>query len=110
MPGMRSKTGAAASEGTMASSAARCSSRWITVFVFSGQHRASAAAGVCAGHGGVRSISTLGAERLWRGGNLARGGAGKALTLKGLSGEWRMALAYAKLGYAKGLFYSCDAG
>ncbi|TNN68852.1 DnaJ subfamily A member 3, mitochondrial [Liparis tanakae] len=86
MPGMRSETGAAASEGTMASSAARCSSRWITVFVSSGQHRASAAAGVCAGHGGVRGISTLGAERLWRGGNLARGGAGKALTLKGLSG------------------------
>uniref|UniRef100_A0A8C2YZP7 DnaJ homolog subfamily A member 3, mitochondrial n=1 Tax=Cyclopterus lumpus TaxID=8103 RepID=A0A8C2YZP7_CYCLU len=71
---------------TMASSAARCSSRWITVLVSSGRRRAVAAAGARAGHGGARSISTLGAERLCWGGNLARGGAGKALTLRGLSG------------------------
>uniref|UniRef100_A0A8C2WZT4 DnaJ heat shock protein family (Hsp40) member A3a n=1 Tax=Cyclopterus lumpus TaxID=8103 RepID=A0A8C2WZT4_CYCLU len=70
----------------MASSAARCSSRWITVLVSSGRRRAVAAAGARAGHGGARSISTLGAERLCWGGNLARGGAGKALTLRGLSG------------------------
>ncbi|KAA8585108.1 hypothetical protein FQN60_003802, partial [Etheostoma spectabile] len=69
----------------MASSAARCSSRWITVIVSSG-HRRAAGAVVCTGNGGVRSISTLGAERLWRGGNLMCGGAGKALTLRGLSG------------------------
>ncbi|XP_068434794.1 dnaJ heat shock protein family (Hsp40) member A3a isoform X1 [Clinocottus analis] len=69
----------------MASSASRCSSRWIKVFVSSGKREASAAAVVCASHGGVRSISTLGAERLW-GGNLVRGRAGQALTLRGLSG------------------------
>ncbi|XP_075942073.1 dnaJ heat shock protein family (Hsp40) member A3a isoform X2 [Anarhichas minor] len=69
----------------MASSAVRCSSRWITVFVSSGQRKAVGAV-VCGGHGGVRSISTLGAEKLWRGGNLTCGGAGKALTLRGLSG------------------------
>uniref|UniRef100_A0A8C9ZN33 DnaJ heat shock protein family (Hsp40) member A3a n=1 Tax=Sander lucioperca TaxID=283035 RepID=A0A8C9ZN33_SANLU len=69
----------------MASSAARCSSRWITVIVSSG-HRRAAGAVVCTGNGGVRSFSTLGAERLWRGGNLMCGGAGKALTLRGLSG------------------------
>uniref|UniRef100_A0A3Q3GN08 DnaJ heat shock protein family (Hsp40) member A3a n=1 Tax=Labrus bergylta TaxID=56723 RepID=A0A3Q3GN08_9LABR len=68
----------------MASSAARCSSRWITVFVSSGRRRAAGAV-VCAGHGGARSVSTLGGQKLWRGGNLMCGGAGKALTLRGLS-------------------------
>ncbi|XP_054462963.1 dnaJ heat shock protein family (Hsp40) member A3a isoform X2 [Anoplopoma fimbria] len=82
---MRSESGVSAREGTMASSAARCSSRWITVFVSSGRRR-SAGAVVCAGNGGVRSVSTLGAEKLWRGGNLTCGGAGKALTLRGLPG------------------------
>lgn len=71
----------------MASSAARCSSRWITVIVSSGRHRAAGAV-ACAAHGGVRSVSTLGSEKLLRGGSLACGGAGKALTLRGLSGEW----------------------
>lgn len=78
--------GAAAREGMMASSAARCSSRWITVFVSSG-HRRAAGAVVCAGNGGLRSVSTLGADKLWRGGGLMCGGAEKALTLRGLSGE-----------------------
>ncbi|KAF1379512.1 hypothetical protein PFLUV_G00176810 [Perca fluviatilis] len=82
---MRSLSGAGAGIGMMASSAARCSSRWITVIVSSG-HRRAAGAVVCTGNGGVRSISTVGAERLWRGGNLMCGGAGKALTLRGLSG------------------------
>ncbi|XP_070836896.1 dnaJ heat shock protein family (Hsp40) member A3a isoform X1 [Chaetodon trifascialis] len=82
---MRSVFEAATVEGMMASSAARCSSRWITVIVSSGR-RSAAGAVVCAGHGGVRSVSTLGAEKLWRGGNLMCGGAGKALTLRGLSG------------------------
>nr|XP_046271375.1 dnaJ heat shock protein family (Hsp40) member A3a isoform X1 [Scatophagus argus] len=82
---MRSVSGAAALEVMMASSAVRCCSRWITVIVSSG-HRGAASTVVCAGHGGVRSVSTLGAEKLWRGGNLMCGGAGKALTLRGLSG------------------------
>uniref|UniRef100_A0A671YBN3 DnaJ heat shock protein family (Hsp40) member A3a n=1 Tax=Sparus aurata TaxID=8175 RepID=A0A671YBN3_SPAAU len=69
----------------MASSAARCSSRWITVIV-SSAHRRAVGAVVCAGHGGVRGVSTMSAEKLWRGGSLSCGGAGKALTLKGLSG------------------------
>lgn len=77
----------AAIEGKMAFSAVRCSTRWITVIVSSG-HRGATGTLVCAGHGGIRSISTLGVEKLWRGGNLAFGGAGKALTLRGLSGEW----------------------
>ncbi|KAF3846346.1 hypothetical protein F7725_003424 [Dissostichus mawsoni] len=83
---LRSVCEAAASEGMMASSAARGSSRWITVILSSGPHGATGA-GVCAGHGGVRSISTLGAGKLCRGGNLMCGGAGKALTLKGVSGN-----------------------
>ncbi|XP_063759453.1 dnaJ heat shock protein family (Hsp40) member A3a isoform X1 [Eleginops maclovinus] len=82
---MRSECKAAASEGMMASSAARRSSRWITVILSSAPHRATGA-GVCTGHGGVRSISTLGAGKLWQGGNLVCGGSGKALTLKGVSG------------------------
>ncbi|KAL6102932.1 dnaja3 [Pungitius sinensis] len=82
---MRRDPGAATSEGTMASSATRCSSRWITVFVSSGRCKAAAAV-VCAGHGGVRRMSTLGAEKLRWGGNRLCGGTGKALTLRGLSG------------------------
>ncbi|KAM6966907.1 dnaJ heat shock protein family (Hsp40) member A3a [Tautogolabrus adspersus] len=82
---MRSEPGLATCGGMMASSAARCSSRWITVFVSSGRRRAAGAV-VCAGHGGARSVSTLGGEKLWRGGTLMCGGAGKALTLRGLSG------------------------
>ncbi|XP_062294713.1 dnaJ heat shock protein family (Hsp40) member A3a isoform X2 [Scomber scombrus] len=69
----------------MASSAARCSSRWITVIVSSGRSRAAGAV-VCPGHGGVRSVSTLGAGKLCRGGRLECGAAGAALTLRGLSG------------------------
>uniref|UniRef100_A0A7N8XY44 DnaJ heat shock protein family (Hsp40) member A3a n=1 Tax=Mastacembelus armatus TaxID=205130 RepID=A0A7N8XY44_9TELE len=69
----------------MASSAVRCSSRWITVIVSSG-HRRAVSTVVCSGHGGVRSISTLGGDKLWRGGSLFCGESGKALTLKGLSG------------------------
>uniref|UniRef100_A0A3P9B8B7 DnaJ heat shock protein family (Hsp40) member A3a n=1 Tax=Maylandia zebra TaxID=106582 RepID=A0A3P9B8B7_9CICH len=53
----------------MASSAARFSSRWITVAVSSGQRRAVSAI-VCSGHGEVRSFSTLRAEKLWRDGSL----------------------------------------
>ncbi|XP_037649494.1 dnaJ heat shock protein family (Hsp40) member A3a isoform X1 [Sebastes umbrosus] len=70
----------------MASSAARCSSRWITVIVSSGHRRAAGAAVSAAGHGGVRSISTLGAEKLCWGGNLMCVGAQRAVTLRGLSG------------------------
>ncbi|XP_033499681.1 dnaJ heat shock protein family (Hsp40) member A3a isoform X1 [Epinephelus lanceolatus] len=82
---MRSVSQAAATEGMMASSAVRRSSRWITVIVSSGRVRAAGAA-VCFGRGGVRSVSTLGAEKLWRGGSSVCVGAGKALTLRGLSG------------------------
>ncbi|KAM9843088.1 dnaJ heat shock protein family (Hsp40) member A3a [Aulostomus maculatus] len=69
----------------MASSAVRCSSRWITVVVSSGRRRGPVAV-FSASHGGVRNLSTVGAEKLWRGGSLVGGGAGTALTLKGLSG------------------------
>lgn len=96
---MRSLSVAAASEGMMASSAVRNSTRWITVIVSSG-HRGAAGTAVCAGHGGIRSVSTLGGEKLWRGGSIMCAGAGKALTLRGLSGECdisEMVLAWAKL-------------
>uniref|UniRef100_A0A672ZY63 DnaJ homolog subfamily A member 3, mitochondrial n=2 Tax=Sphaeramia orbicularis TaxID=375764 RepID=A0A672ZY63_9TELE len=69
----------------MASTASRCSTRWIAVIVSSAHLRATGP-GVCAAHGGVRSVSTFGAEKLWRGGKPTCGGAGKALTLRGLSG------------------------
>ncbi|XP_034449531.1 dnaJ heat shock protein family (Hsp40) member A3a isoform X1 [Hippoglossus hippoglossus] len=65
--------------------AARCSSRWVTVFVSSGRRRAAGAA-VGAGHGGVRGVSTVGADTVWRAGGVACGAAGKAVTLRGLSG------------------------
>uniref|UniRef100_A0A3P8RJB3 DnaJ homolog subfamily A member 3, mitochondrial n=1 Tax=Astatotilapia calliptera TaxID=8154 RepID=A0A3P8RJB3_ASTCA len=81
---MRRASGAAASVAMMASSAARFSSRWITVAVSSGQRRAVSAI-VCSGHGEVRSFSTLRAEKLWRDGSLVCGGVGKAVTLRGLS-------------------------
>lgn len=84
---MRSAPSAAAREEMMASTASRCSTRWITVIV-SSVHLRTTGPGVCAAHGGVRSVSTFGAEILWRGGKSACGGAGKALTLRGLSGKW----------------------
>lgn len=76
----------AALEGMMATSAVRRSSCWITVLVSSG-HRCAAGTVVSGGHGGIRSVSTMGAEKLWRGAKLSCGEPGKALTLRGLSGE-----------------------
>ncbi|KAK6312309.1 hypothetical protein J4Q44_G00179730 [Coregonus suidteri] len=68
----------------MASSAARCSTRWITVAVFSG-HRRACCALAPSSNGGARSLSTLGAQKMWPGDNAMRGGTGNALTLRGLS-------------------------
>ncbi|CAJ1075053.1 dnaJ heat shock protein family (Hsp40) member A3a isoform X2 [Xyrichtys novacula] len=82
---MRSGVRETSREGMMASSAARRSSRWITVIVSSGQRRGAGAV-VGGGHGGVRNVSSVGAEKLWRGGNVMCGGAGRGLTLRGLSG------------------------
>ncbi|XP_068606575.1 dnaJ heat shock protein family (Hsp40) member A3a [Brachionichthys hirsutus] len=67
----------------MASATARLSSRWIPVVVSSGPLRA-AGAGVCTRHGGVRGLFTRGAETL--GGDRVRGGAGRAVTLRGFPG------------------------
>lgn len=83
---MRSGSHTAATDGMMATSAVRRSSRWITVLVSSG-HRCAAGTVVCGDHGGIRSISTLGAEKLWHGAKLSCGEPGKALTLRGLFGE-----------------------
>ncbi|XP_054892230.1 dnaJ heat shock protein family (Hsp40) member A3a isoform X1 [Poeciliopsis prolifica] len=68
----------------MASSAVRSSSRWITVIVSSGPRRAAGFV-LSSDHGSLRSFSTVGAEKLWRGSSLFCGGAGKALTLRGVS-------------------------
>lgn len=88
----------------MASSAALRVSRWITVVVSTGQHRATGAV-VCVGNVGVRGISTLSAGKLWQGGNRLCGGAGKAVTLKGLSGESSVShMALARLSYC--VFYA----
>lgn len=85
VPDMRTLSRPAFAEVMMASAAARCSSRWITVVVSSG-HRRAAGALVCNGSGGMRSASTLAGGRLWRGESLVGGAAGSAVTLKGLSG------------------------
>uniref|UniRef100_A0AAV2KFF0 DnaJ homolog subfamily A member 3, mitochondrial n=1 Tax=Knipowitschia caucasica TaxID=637954 RepID=A0AAV2KFF0_KNICA len=69
----------------MASSVARRSSRIVTVIVSSG-HCNVAVTNVCKAAGGVRSFSTFGPEKLWRGGTTTCGGPGKGLTLRGLSG------------------------
>ncbi|TNM97401.1 hypothetical protein fugu_015557 [Takifugu bimaculatus] len=69
----------------MASTAARCSTRWTTVIVSCGRHGAARTV-ICAGHGGIRSVSTLGTEKLWLGTSVPFRGAAKALTLRGLSG------------------------
>ncbi|CAG00171.1 unnamed protein product [Tetraodon nigroviridis] len=69
----------------MASTAARCSARWTTVMVFCGG-RGAARTVRCTAHGGIRSLSTLGPEKLWLGTSMSFGGAAKALTLRGLSG------------------------
>ncbi|XP_029015327.1 dnaJ heat shock protein family (Hsp40) member A3a isoform X4 [Betta splendens] len=76
---------AALGEVMMASSAARCSSRWMTVIVSCG-HRRAASTLVCTGSGAVRGASTLGGGRLWREESLVCGAAGNAVTLRGLSG------------------------
>ncbi|XP_038845434.1 dnaJ homolog subfamily A member 3, mitochondrial-like isoform X4 [Salvelinus namaycush] len=68
----------------MASSAARCSTRWITVAVSSGHSRACCALAPSS-NGGSRSLSTFGAQKIWSGSNAMRGGTGNAVTLRGLS-------------------------
>lgn len=73
--------------GMMASVAVRCSSRWITVVVSSGPRRAPGLA-LSSDHIGVCRFSTIGVGKLWHGGSVVCGGEGKALTLRGLSGEW----------------------
>lgn len=83
---MRNGSETAALEGMMATSAVRRSSRWITVLVSSG-HRCAVETVVCGGHGGIRRVSTLGVEKLWRGAKLSCAEPGKAMTLRGLSGE-----------------------
>lgn len=72
--------------GMMASTAARCSTRWTTVVVSFGR-RGAARTLLYAGHGGIRSLSTLGREKLRLGTSSAFGGAAEAVTLRGLSGE-----------------------
>lgn len=83
---MRTVSGAVPSEVKMASSAVRCSSRWVTVIVSSGRQRAGGT-NVCTGIGGVRNASTLRGGKLFRTESLVRGAAGNAVTLRGLSGE-----------------------
>ncbi|XP_053707939.1 dnaJ heat shock protein family (Hsp40) member A3a isoform X1 [Synchiropus splendidus] len=65
----------------MASSAARCSTRWFTVILSSGRHRVS---GVIATSPSdtFRGFSTVGAGKIWRKGNLA---CKQALTLRGFN-------------------------
>lgn len=82
----------------MASSAARCSSRWLTVVVSSGR-RAAAGAAVRAGGAGVRGVCTPAAGGLWRGGGRTCGGAGRAVTLGRVSGEGCVSHMVARLGY-----------
>ncbi|XP_061830167.1 dnaJ heat shock protein family (Hsp40) member A3a isoform X1 [Nerophis lumbriciformis] len=67
----------------MASSAARCSTRWFTVILSSGHQRVAGAV-VSPFHGGARGVSTFRAGTLWAGKSLVC--AGKGLTLKGLAG------------------------
>uniref|UniRef100_A0A6Q2XLS4 DnaJ homolog subfamily A member 3, mitochondrial n=2 Tax=Esox lucius TaxID=8010 RepID=A0A6Q2XLS4_ESOLU len=69
----------------MASSAARCSTRWIRVAVSSG-HRCAGSLITVSFNGGARSLSTLPAKRIWQGGTAICGGLGNALTLGGLPG------------------------
>lgn len=86
-PHMRSlseKTAAIA--GMMASTAARCSTRWTTVIVSCGR-RGVARTVLYAGHGEIRSLSTWGTEKRWLGTSMPFRGAAKALTLRGLPGE-----------------------
>uniref|UniRef100_A0A8C6NJ61 DnaJ homolog subfamily A member 3, mitochondrial n=1 Tax=Nothobranchius furzeri TaxID=105023 RepID=A0A8C6NJ61_NOTFU len=69
----------------MASSAAICSSRWITSVVSSGPRRAAGSL-LSSDNVGFRRFSTLGEGYLCRGRGQLCGEEGKALTLRGLSG------------------------
>uniref|UniRef100_A0A1A8KYZ5 DnaJ homolog subfamily A member 3, mitochondrial n=1 Tax=Nothobranchius pienaari TaxID=704102 RepID=A0A1A8KYZ5_9TELE len=69
----------------MASSAAICSSRWITSVVSSGPRKAAGSL-LSSDNVGFRRFSTLGEGYLCRGRGLLCGEEGKALTLRGLSG------------------------
>uniref|UniRef100_A0A1A7XZ31 DnaJ homolog subfamily A member 3, mitochondrial n=2 Tax=Iconisemion striatum TaxID=60296 RepID=A0A1A7XZ31_9TELE len=69
----------------MASSAAICSSRWITAVVSSGPRRA-AGSFLSFDHVRVRWFSAMGDGKRCRGGGLLCAGEGNALTLRGLSG------------------------
>ncbi|XP_077474157.1 dnaJ heat shock protein family (Hsp40) member A3a [Stigmatopora argus] len=76
------------SGGMMASSAARCSSRWLTAVVSSGHRRHAAGAVIPPARGSSRGLCTFGTRSLWTGtgGVSACGVAGKGLTLRGLPG------------------------
>ncbi|KAJ8254180.1 hypothetical protein COCON_G00207920 [Conger conger] len=69
----------------MASSAARCTARWISVAVSSG-HRRACSTLVSAHTGGTRAVSKWAAQSIGPRGSVLSGGSGSALTLRGLSG------------------------
>ncbi|XP_067089796.1 dnaJ homolog subfamily A member 3, mitochondrial-like [Osmerus mordax] len=72
----------------MASSAARCSTRWMTVAVSAGHRRAGCAfATTLDGGVRVRSLSTTGAPKIWPAGSSSRAGMGNVMTLSGLPGS-----------------------
>uniref|UniRef100_A0AAR2LFS3 DnaJ homolog subfamily A member 3, mitochondrial n=1 Tax=Pygocentrus nattereri TaxID=42514 RepID=A0AAR2LFS3_PYGNA len=70
----------------MASSTACCSARWFTVAVFSCHRRSCSALTLCP-NGSSRPVSKFGIRRFWAGGGTMLGGAQKAVTLRGLSGD-----------------------
>ncbi|XP_030646536.1 dnaJ heat shock protein family (Hsp40) member A3a [Chanos chanos] len=69
----------------MASNAARCSSRWITVAV-SSCHRRACLTFASSANGGPRSVTKVRAQQFWSAGSVLRQGPGNAVTLRGLSG------------------------
>ncbi|RXN24183.1 dnaJ -like protein [Labeo rohita] len=68
----------------MACSAARSSARWITVVV-SSSHRRACSPLISSADGAYRSLSTLSGRQMWTTRSGSAGGAGTAVTLKGMT-------------------------
>ncbi|XP_016306795.1 dnaJ homolog subfamily A member 3, mitochondrial-like isoform X1 [Sinocyclocheilus anshuiensis] len=68
----------------MACSAARSSARWVTVAV-SSSHRRACSPLLSSADGAYRSLSTLSGRQMWTARGVSAGGAGAAVTLRGMT-------------------------
>ncbi|XP_051745605.1 dnaJ heat shock protein family (Hsp40) member A3a isoform X2 [Ctenopharyngodon idella] len=82
----------------MACSAARSSARWITVAV-SSSHRRACSTFISSADGAYRSFSTLSSRQIWTARGGVGGGAGNAVTLRGMTAVGRSSHLMCKMSF-----------